>query len=167
MKKSMIALTRLFMLVACSEDAYQEADKMSETGNVENTDPKNQVYTHDPSIPYDSAYDLSSDRPFTYIVRNNTDIQLTFHPFVSLCYYDGANDGVHFGQNLAATSGGLPIYPRFTVLPTWNEYETMRTSKPISINPFTTETITTIPGMNLPSDPACPTTASGQFFDLN
>jgi len=36
MKKSIIALLGLFTLVACSEDAYQEADKRSETGTVEN-----------------------------------------------------------------------------------------------------------------------------------
>src|SRR5690606_4173551 len=145
----------LFMLVACSEDSYQEADKMSENGNVENTDPQNQVYTHDPSIPYSSPYDFGSDRIINYIFRNNTDVELKFHPFVSLCYYDGANDGVHFGQNLSATNGVSPIYPVFTSWPSWNEYETMRTAKQIIIPPHTTETITTLPGsMNLPADPA-------------
>jgi len=36
MKKSIIALMGLFTLFACSEDAYREADKMTEKETVEN-----------------------------------------------------------------------------------------------------------------------------------
>ena len=36
MKKSIITLMGLFTLFACSEDAYREADQLTETGTVEN-----------------------------------------------------------------------------------------------------------------------------------
>ena len=36
MKKMSIALLGLFTLVACSEDAYQEADRKTEAGVVDN-----------------------------------------------------------------------------------------------------------------------------------
>jgi len=163
MKKSIIVLMGLFTLVACSEDSVQEVDKLNETGNVENTDPKNQVYTHDPSIPYDSPYDLGSNRrPINYIFINNTPYELYFHAWVSLCYYDGANDGIYFGN---AISPGA--YPLFTFSPFWNEYETYVTTARISIPPNSTQTITTVPGMNLPADPNGPKTANGQFFEFN
>jgi len=164
MKKSIIALMGLFMLMACSEDAYQEADKLNEPGNVENTGPQNQVYTHDPSIPYDSPYDLGSDRTINYIFKNNTDVELTFHPWVSLCYYDGINDTNHFSFPI----NNPTLYPVFNILPSpvWNEYDNKITAKIIKIPPYTTETITTTPGMNLPADPSGPKTASGQFFEF-
>lgn len=161
MKKSISALMGLFALVACSEDTYQEADKMTETGGVENSGPQNSIKTNDPSIPYQSPYDMNFEKKIRYIFKNNTDVELKFHSFVSLCYFDGQNDGTHFGHVL-----GSGAYPVFTILSNWNEYQTQVTAKQIIIPPYTTEIIDTVPGMTLPADPAGPKTASGQFFEF-
>ncbi|UUV22289.1 hypothetical protein [Paenimyroides aestuarii] len=51
MKKSIIALMGLFALVACSEDSYQQADKMSETGSVETGSGGMQTNSVDSDVP--------------------------------------------------------------------------------------------------------------------
>lgn len=158
MKKSIIALMGLLSLVACSEDSYQEADKMNETGTVENNSGGMQTNTIDTSINYESPYG-TSDR-FEYLFINNTDYEWRFTPVTQLCFYDGTNDNVHFGHNLTA-------FPYFNATLSWSdEYTAQFTAKMIVVPPNTTETITMDNGKVLPVDPSGPTTASGQFFDL-
>src|SRR5690606_35288563 len=94
MKKSIIALMGLFTLVACSEDAYQEADKMSETGNVENNSGGMQTNSIDPTIPYESPYNGYNDIidiPYTIVNDLREDIEIT--GYFGIAYYDGADDG--------------------------------------------------------------------------
>lgn len=161
MKKSICALMGLFTLVACSEDAYQEADKMKDTGIVDNSGAQNSIRTVDGAIPYESPYDLAGNDRIEYIFQNDTDLELSFHSFIELCFYDGVNDNIHFGHNLS--SGG---YPLFTLSSIWNEYRTMLTANIITIAPHTRETITMSGGKILPVDPSGPITASGQYFEL-
>ena len=153
----------LLTLVACSEDSYHEADMMNDTGTsaVENIDPQNSIKTYDPSIPYESPYEMNFEKRIRYIFINNSDIELRFNAFISLCYFDGLNDGVHFGHVL--NSGNYPV---FTILPNWDEYQTQVTANQIIIPKYTTETIVTMPGMTLPANPSGPKTATGQFFNI-
>lgn len=64
----------LFTLVACSEDAYQEADKMNESGTVENGSGGNIIpmtvgpYYNSPFEPYGTGISLGTKTTFT----NNT-----------------------------------------------------------------------------------------------
>ena len=162
MKKSIIALMGLFTLIACSEDSYQEADKMNENSAnaVESTGSQNSVKTVDSTIPYASPYG-TTDR-ITYIFQNDTDYEFRFQAIIHLCFFDGSNNNVHFGHNLS-------MFPYFAIpFPNtnWNEYTWSQTAKMITIPPHTTETIK-ISGKILPVDPSGPKTASGQYFDLN
>lgn len=79
MKKSIIALMGLFTLIACSEDSYQEADKMSEkrTGTVENTGAQNSVKTVSPGYrsPY-QPYTTGGNIGMRTLYVNNTPLQL-------------------------------------------------------------------------------------------
>lgn len=100
MKKSIIALIGLFTLVACSEDVYQEADKMNETGVVDNNGSGGmQINSIDPAIPYESPYDnlQTCCSLITFDFTNNTDLDLEFSPFVGFARFDGAYDNMHFG----------------------------------------------------------------------
>ena len=159
MKKSIIALMGLFVLVACSDDSYQEADKMSENGSVENAELQNNIKTIDPSILYESPYG-TTDR-FDYVFQNDTDLELNFSAIISLCYFDGFNNTSHGSINL------IPLPYFHATSPAFNEYTWYTTSKMITIPPYTTETITVSGGTILPVNPSGPTTASGQYFDLN
>src|SRR5690606_2199571 len=96
-------------------------------------------------------------------INNTTDLELRFNPIIQLCYYDGANDLNHWTHNLAVTTN----YPIFTFVPGWKEYDHTVASEMMYFPPLTTETITTIPGMNLPADPTGPTTATGQYFSFS
>ena len=149
----------LFTLIACSEDVYQDADKMNEAGAVENTGSQNSVKTVDTTIPYESPYGTSGEAGFEYLFINNTPYEWKFTPFLQLCFYDGANDGSHFGHNLSFNYFDLSMTPT-------DEYTTLITANRIVVPPHTTEVITMNNGKILPVDPMGPTTASGQFFDL-
>ncbi len=160
MKKTIIALMGVFTLVACSEDSYQEADKMNATGTVENTEPQNSVRTVDPVIDYESPYG-TTDR-FDYIFQNDTDLELRFVAIVNLWRYDGnPADNIHHGFPLTSI-------PHFTMPSiSWGEYTWYLASKMIIIPPHTTETISMSGGTILPVNSAGPTTASGQYFNLH
>jgi len=86
----------LFTLVACSEDAYQEADKMNETrnGSVENTEPQNSIKTNTPTVGYVSPFNLGSviNVPMKF-VNNTTDYQIGYRVQVGPGYFDGDIDG--------------------------------------------------------------------------
>ena len=90
----MIALMGLFMLVACSEDAYQEADKMNENGSVENNSGGMQTNSIDPTIPYESPYEIgNAGTPIHYAIHNLSEFELNITPYVGLAYFDGIDDG--------------------------------------------------------------------------
>jgi len=95
MKKSIIVLMGLFTLVACSEDSYQDADQMSETGAVENTEPQNSIKTNTPAVGYVSPFDINSvfDVPMKF-VNNTTDYQIGYRVQVGPAYFDGNINGV-------------------------------------------------------------------------
>jgi len=150
----------LFTLVACSEDSYQEADKINETGVVDNTGPQNSIKTIDPGIGYESPY--GTTERFDYVFQNETPFEFKFTAWVQLCFFDGNNGSAHFGQPLSTT-------PFFSVLmspPTSNEYSIHFGTRMITIPPKTTETIPMSGGYILPVNPGGPKTASGQYFDL-
>src|SRR5690606_16719441 len=109
MKKSIIALMGLFMLVACSEDVYQEADKMSENGTVENGSGGMQTNSIDPAIPYESPYNGYNDQvniPFTIVNNLSEDIEIIGHFGIS--YTDMVDDGNWYGYDFTL--------PEFSVL---------------------------------------------------
>src|SRR5690606_387567 len=110
MKKSIIALMGLFMLVACNEDVYQEADQMNESGNVENNSGGMQANSVDPAIPYESPYDDFSTccSAVIFDFNNKTDLDLYFDPYVGLARYDGAYDNIHFSWGIPLTAA---LYP--------------------------------------------------------
>lgn len=153
MKKLIIALMGLFMLVACSEDSVQNTEPAA-------SEISNSVKTVDTTIRYESPYG-TADR-FEYVFQNDTDFEWHFVAWVQLCFYDGINDNVHFGHNLASFN----YFSTFMVWPNWNEYTAQYGTKMFIIPPHTTETIFMNNGKVLPVDPAGPTTASGQYFDL-
>lgn len=102
MKKSIIALMGLFTLVACSEDVYQEADKMSENGAVENTEPQNSIKTTDPTIGYNSPYNFGAPDPIHKIL-NATNFELRMTAYIGLAYDDSNTSPMYFGMfNLAS-----------------------------------------------------------------
>src|SRR5690606_4839207 len=102
MKKSIIALMGLFMLVACSEDVYQEADKMSKNGTVENNSGGMQTNSVDPDIPYESPYDalFNNTKHINYIIDNQFTDQIEIIGHFGIGYYDGADDGNYFNFDL-------------------------------------------------------------------
>jgi len=163
--KKVIFTLGLFTLFACGEDVYQEMDRQNSAIAENSSGDSGMIspYTYDPLIPYESPYDLlGADRNFDYVFINDTDLYLSFVAAVNLCYYDGANDLNHFGNVMNPT-----IYPALLYNPlNINEYlgHSVVTNG-FHFPPFTTETIT-VQGINLPTNPSGPTTASGQFFDF-
>lgn len=86
----------LFTLIACSEDVYQETDKMNENNNV--VAPP----TIDPAVPYDSPFnDYFTTESILYQIDNEfyDDIEIIGH--FGFAYFDGAEDGVYFGNDLS------------------------------------------------------------------
>src|SRR5690606_37532909 len=83
MKKSIFALMGLFTLVACGDDAYQEADRLTETGTVEsNSDGTMMPMTV--SAGYDSPcqpYGSSFNKDIVTTFRNNTPLLLELEPY--------------------------------------------------------------------------------------
>lgn len=83
MKKISIALMGLFMLVACSEDAYQEADKRTEAGSVENNSGGTMMPMtvssgyNSPFQPYTSGLNTGIVTTF----RNSTPLYLELEPY--------------------------------------------------------------------------------------
>lgn len=91
----------LFTLVACSEDSYQEADKMNENTTVENSSGGIQTNSVDPAIPYESPFEGFygyENIPHTIDNQLGEEIEIVAH--WGLAYYDGLDDGTHFIQDL-------------------------------------------------------------------
>jgi len=107
MKKSIIALMGLFTLFACSEDSYQQADKMNESVVVDSGSGGMQTNSIDPIIPYESPYGnlQTCCSSIIFDFTNNTDLDLEFSPFVGFARFDGAYDNMHFGWG-----GSSPSY---------------------------------------------------------
>lgn len=105
----------LFTLVACSEDSYQEADKMNESGAVENGSGGNiKPLTVDPAIPYESPFDMSNGpccTPVQYVFINNTEWEIEVSTGFGLAKYDGDDDLWHFGWPMNPASN----YPTFFI----------------------------------------------------
>ncbi len=96
MKKSIIALLGGFTLVACSDDAVQEADKMSETGSGINTVPMTV------SSGYDSPFQpagSSLNKGIVTVFKNNTPLNLELEPF---------GEDMHVQTFLGAVGGTYP-----------------------------------------------------------
>lgn len=84
MKKSIIALMGLFTLVACSEDAYQNADKGIQTGNVDNGyGSNNTTFGTAPTTVYESPYTNNNNYyiPFHFDIQAPVD-RITITPFL-------------------------------------------------------------------------------------
>jgi len=97
MKKSIIALMGLFTLVACSDESYQQADKMNENNNI--VAPP----TIDVNIPYESPFYEGMCCHVThvpYIIDNQLSEQIEIIGHFGFGIYDGADDGFHFGEDL-------------------------------------------------------------------
>lgn len=135
MKKSIIALIGLFTLVACSEDIYKDADKMNETGAVDNGSGGMQTNSIDPAIPYESPFDASPCcSSVKYLLINNTDLELKVSPYAGLARFDKVQDNYHmtWGHQLNNFD-----YPNL-LLGGMLEYINFVKCKEITINPFTT-----------------------------
>jgi len=138
----------LFTLMACSEDSYQEADKMSETrsGTVENTEPQNSVKTVDLAIPYRSPYHMNNGpccNQVEYVFINNSDLILEVSTAFGLAKYDGADDLKHFGWPMSPSSN----YPTFFIYTTREYFEELYSTYK-TIPPFSTQT--SGPGAQVP-----------------
>jgi len=169
MKKLPVILIGLFMFVACSEDAVQNAE--SQKGNPELG---NTVKTIDSAIPYESPYDNSATCCSAVNMNfiNNTDLNLEFEPYGGLARFDGAYDSYHFGW-------GIPLnatnYPNLISNET-DEYFKLVRCKPVQIGAFSSFNQLTgqFPVPNLFSI-ASPTTSAeigllyefGKFYALN
>jgi len=93
----------LFALVACSEDVYQEADKMSETGAVvENGSGGIQAFGSSSAISYQSPYDQNPNYqiPFHFVIQAPVD-RLEITP-----YLGPKESGVQESMVLAAGMNG-------------------------------------------------------------
>lgn len=91
----------LFALVACSEDNFQETDKMNDTDVVENSSGGMQTNSHDPSVPYTSPYaSVYQTTAINYTINNTLPEDILVVGHFGLAYYDGVNDGVNFGRSL-------------------------------------------------------------------
>lgn len=96
MKKSIIALIGLFTLVACSEDSYEEADKMSETDSGINTVPTTV------SSGYDSPFQpagSSLNKGILTVFKNYTPLNIELEPF---------GEDMHVQTFLGAVGGTYP-----------------------------------------------------------
>jgi len=93
MKKSIIALMGLSMLVACSEDVYQEADNMSESENEESNLPMAPSWV-DPNLvganvpgfvftnEYESPFETNRNFNISYHFNNLTNMGVVLKPYV-------------------------------------------------------------------------------------
>ena len=157
MKKSIIALMGLFTLIACSEDSYQAADNMNESGTVENGSGGMQTNSIDPAIPYESPFDFTGSgccSVVRYLLINNTDLELKVSPFAGLARFDGVQDDYHMGWGNQLIFGTYPnlLYANFY------EYINFVKCKEITVLPFTT--LDSGPGGQLPIY------GTGGFFEI-
>lgn len=123
----------LFTLMACSDDSYQEADKMSDTGSGINTKPMTV------SSGYDSPFQPSGSSLNKGILtefKNNTPLNIQLEPFgedMHVQTFIAANGGTYppmggIAYNFFPVSGG-----NFTVMS--GAYETNRDlGAPLAVN---------------------------------
>lgn len=130
MKKSIIALMALFTLVACSEDSYQEADKMIERDGVNQStdDPQNSTnsVTITPTMNYQSPYDYGTFPNYNirFEFNNQTPFVITLTP-----YLGPIAEQVHSAYLMNPSS-----FPNFLMYsPDVNALPSM---KPFNLNPF-------------------------------
>lgn len=143
MKKSIIALIGLFTLVACSEDSYHEADKMNESGNVENNSGGMQTNSVDGNLPgssvpgfttpvYESPYVLPSGTGgIEYHFINNTNNTIEITPSVGFYVYGQPSDPYYANYN-----SGTGSYPN--LFAGGNQYGNTVALDPIILSPGTT-----------------------------
>lgn len=103
MKRTILLITGLFTLVACSEEVYHEIDNQNSenVGNISEDSGGNTVYTaSNPGFtsPYE---DTNYGNSVNYQVTNNTPYVLEITPYIGLAYYDGMDDGLYHNPNLA------------------------------------------------------------------
>jgi len=131
----------LFTLIACNEDSYQEADKMSETrnGSVENTEPQNSVKSFDSSLafpPYSvpgfmgtSNYQSPFQEPRTtgisYFFNNSTNLKIELTPYVGWPTASSYLDGMYANPALHAS-----------LFPSGQKYDNVMALDQFSLNPF-------------------------------
>lgn len=99
MKKTLIALMGLFTLVACSEDSYQEADKMN--GTAENSS-DSMIKPMTVSSGYDSPFQpagSSLNKGILTVFKNYTPLNIELEPF---------GEDMHVQTFLGAVGGTYP-----------------------------------------------------------
>ncbi len=141
----------LFTLMACSEDAFQDAEQngkpsfenQANSFNDNDNGTKNSDGTKQEGANYASPWDIWYRVPGkqpAYIVRNGTDentspYKLEIWSYAGLAYFDGVNDGTY---NDPMTNTQFPInngnYPKLFA----NNQEVgnlVRTASPFTLNP--------------------------------
>jgi len=163
MKRTILLITGLFTLWACSEEVYQDIDKQN-SGNVENENSTNDgsggntPFTVSPEInsPYE---DTNYGNSVNYVVRNDSPYVFEITPYIGLAYYDGMDDGLYHNPNLA-TPVDLTVpgaYPNL-YLNNGKEYLNLIQGQTIEYLPLSGYT-------NISSSNHCPVQA-GQAFDV-
>ncbi len=160
MKKSIITLMGLFTLIACSDDALQEAEQngkptFENQANSFNNDDSGFVGgpngTKEPGLNYYSPWDIWYNRgkpnqqPSYNLsngnVENISPYKLEVFAWIGLAYFDGNDDGVYndpnlpIGSQMVADMAANPtLYPN--LYPNGHEVGNLvRTAGPITLNP--------------------------------
>lgn len=160
MKKTIITLMGLFTLMACSDDALQEAEQngkptFENQANSFNNDNSGFVGgpngTKEPGLNYYSPWDIWYNRGFpdqqpSYSlsngnVENISPYKLEVFAWIGLAYFDGNDDG--FYNDLSINSGPQTVAPMITNPAQYpnlyaNGHEVgnlIRTVSPITLNP--------------------------------
>ena len=131
MKKIKLILFGLCTLTACSEDAFQDAEKQKEESGLQNqtnsfNDGDSGEHLPDgtkyPGDNYASPWDIWFNRGFTdkqpaYLLTNGTvenisPFRLEVWAYAGLAYFDGVNDGTyndpHAGTQFSLNNGNYP-----------------------------------------------------------
>ena len=154
MKKIQLILFGLCTLTACSEDAFQDAEKQNEeTGsqfqtNSFNDNDSGTINPDGTKIPgdnYASPWDIWYNRGYTdkqpaYIITNGTvenisPFRLEVWAYAGLAYFDGANDGTYndpnIGVQFSLNNGNYP-----TLFANGKEVGNLvKTAVPFTLNP--------------------------------
>lgn len=131
----------LFTLVACSDESYQDADKLNEVNAVENSGSQNSIKTVDPTIPYQSPFNLNvGGNPIEYVIINNTDLNFSYQALVGLARYDGAEDDKHFSWSLLPASDyrtifGYEVFEYLNIIPTRDKIILSNSSETSGVGP--------------------------------
>ena len=142
MKKMSIALLGLFTLVACSEDAYQEADRKTEAGVVDNN-ADGGIKPLTTSSDYNSPFNKSvKNGGVVTTFTNNTPLFLELQPFgedMHMQLYLSANN-IPFSNPFAYGDIGISLIPgnKFMINPGTIETN-MDSDAPLAVNapPYT------------------------------